>query len=129
MLSAVQTKKSTAVILWLITVSYMGLIFYLSSQPIMLPKMLSNTDKVIHAVVYLVLALLFYFSLLKSGLRKSLLAISLLLAVIYGISDEIHQYYVPGRIASIGDAIADSFGALIGSFLAAKLSRQEYFTK
>ena len=118
-----QISKPTAVILWLITISYMGLIFYLSSKPIMLPKMLRNTDKIIHAIVYFILALLFYFSLLKSGLRKSLLAISLLLAISYGISDEIHQYYVPGRIASIGDVIADSFGALIGSLLAARVSR------
>jgi len=70
------------------------------------------------------LALLLYFSFLKSGVKKYLLLISLVFAVIYGISDEVHQYFVPGRIASIGDVIADSFGALIGSILAARVSRQ-----
>ena len=118
-----QINKSSAVMLWLITIGYMGLIFYLSSQSQLLPPLMHGTDKIIHTIVYFILAILLYFSLFKSGVRQYLLAISLLLAVIYGISDEIHQYYVPGRIASIGDVVADSLGALIGSFLAARLSR------
>lgn len=117
-------NKSAAAILWLITIGYMGLIFYLSSKPIMLPMMLRNTDKVIHAFVYFILAILLYLSFFNSGLRKHILLISLAFAVTYGVSDEIHQYYVPGRIASIGDVIADSIGALLGSFLAARMSRR-----
>ena len=119
---AEQTNKVIAVIFWLFTISYMGLIFYLSSKSLPLPPLVHGTDKIIHASVYFLLAVLLYFSFLKSGLRKRLLMISAVFAVIYGISDELHQYYVPGRIASIGDAIADSLGALIGSFLAARLS-------
>lgn len=119
---AEQINKSAAVILWLVTIGYMCLIFYLSLKSLTLPKMLRNTDKIIHAFVYFILAILLYFSFYKSGLRKYLLPISLIFAVTYGISDELHQYYVPGRIASIGDVIADSIGALIGSILAAKLS-------
>ena len=120
---AEQTNKAIAVIFWLFTISYMGLIFYLSSKSLALPKMLSDTDKIIHAIVYFILAVLLYFSFFKSGLRKYLLLITVIFTVIYGISDELHQYFVPGRIASIGDVIADSFGAILGSFLAARLSR------
>jgi VanZ family protein len=119
---AEQTSKPAVVIFWLFTISYMGLIFYLSSKTLLLPKMLRNTDKIIHAFVYFILAVLLYFSFLKSGVRRYLFLVSLVFAVIYGIGDEVHQYYVPGRIASIGDVIADSFGALLGSFLAARLS-------
>lgn len=117
-----QINKLTAVSLWFFTISYMGLIFYLSSKSQLLPNLIHGTDKIIHAFVYFILALLLYFSFLKSGLKKYLLLITLIFAVIYGVSDELHQYYVPGRVASIGDIIADSFGALLGSFLAAKLS-------
>jgi len=117
-----QTSRLTAIIFWLLTISYMGLIFYLSSKSFLLPKLLRDTDKVIHASVYFILAVLFYLSFLKSGMRRHLLLISIVFAVIYGISDEIHQYYVPGRVSSIGDVIADSFGALLGSLLASKLS-------
>ncbi|MEW6714012.1 MAG: VanZ family protein [Nitrospirota bacterium] len=123
MKKAGQINKSAAVILWFITIGYMGLIFYLSSQSQLLPPLIHGTDKIIHTIVYFMLAILLYFSFLKSGLRKHILLISLVFAVIYGVSDEIHQYYVPGRIASIGDVVADSLGALIGSFLAAKLNR------
>jgi len=117
-----RTNKLTAVILWFFTISYMGLVFYLSSQSQLLPRLIHGTDKIIHTLVYFLLALLLYFSLLNSGVRRYLFLISVVFAIIYGISDELHQYYVPGRIASLGDVIADSFGALIGSLLAAKLS-------
>jgi hypothetical protein len=39
---------------------------------------------------------------------------ALLLAVIYAITDEIHQSYVPGRFASPMDVLIDTSGALIG---------------
>jgi len=102
----------------------MGLIFYLSSKSLLLPKMLHDTDKIIHASVYFILAVLIYLSFLKSGLRKYLILISFIFTVIYGISDEFHQSFVQGRDASIGDVAADSFGAILGSFLAARLSRR-----
>lgn len=123
MKSAEEINKLTAVILWIFTISYMGLIFYLSSQSQLLPPLIHGTDKIIHTIVYFILAILLYFSFLKSGFRKYLLLLSVVFAVIYGVSDELHQCYVPGRIASIGDVIADSLGALIGSLLAAKLNR------
>lgn len=120
-----QTNKLPALTCWFFTISYMGLIFYLSSKSLLLPKMLSDTDKIIHAFVYFILAVLLYFSFLKSGLRKYLLLITMIIAVSYGVSDELHQYYVPGRVASIGDVIADSFGALLGSFVAARVSSKK----
>ena len=39
--------------------------------------------------------------------------LSLLLAVIYALSDEFHQSFVPSRTASIYDSLIDSVGALI----------------
>ena len=32
----------------------------------------------------------------------------------YGFSDEIHQRFVPGRVADVRDLIADTIGALVG---------------
>ncbi len=104
-----------AVIYWLITVGYMATIFYLSSlRNLNLPSMPQNSDKVLHALAYILLAFLFYHTLKKSGIRKYVFILAFLSASIYGISDEIHQYYVPGRDASIGDMFADFFGALVG---------------
>ena len=49
--------------------------------------------------------------------RKNGLSISLLSGCLYAISDEIHQYFVPGRSCQISDMILDSCGVLLGSLL------------
>lgn len=38
-------------------------------------------------------------------------------SALYGLSDEIHQMFVPGRTFQLGDLALDFFGALIGIFL------------
>jgi len=43
--------------------------------------------------------------------------LAVLLGVLYGISDEIHQYYVPGRFSSYWDAVADGLGVCLGVYL------------
>ncbi|RJQ43301.1 MAG: hypothetical protein C4538_12320 [Nitrospiraceae bacterium] len=108
----------TAVILWLGTIGYMSLIFFLSSQTFSLPELPGNSDKFIHTMAYAPLAFLFYLSLSKSGMRKYVFAAALLLTLLYGIIDEIHQSFVPGRDAAVGDVAADFAGAVLGSFVA-----------
>ncbi len=94
----------------------MGIIFYLSSQShINLPRMPRNFDKVIHMVAYIPLAYLFYLSLKRSGATKYVFALALISASVYGMTDELHQFLVPGRDASVGDVIADAIGAFLGS--------------
>jgi VanZ family protein len=44
--------------------------------------------------------------------------LSVLLSSLYGVTDELHQAFVPGRVASIGDLVADSIGAFTGSYIA-----------
>ena len=43
--------------------------------------------------------------------------------VSFGISDEIHQSFVPGRSPDLWDLVADSLGALLGAYLAPLLVR------
>jgi VanZ family protein len=95
----------------------MGLIFFLSSQKKFAITLPANSDKIIHAFVYMMLGFLFYVSLRASGARHYVLVAASVLACVYGISDEIHQYFVPGRYASLGDVIADAVGALAGSLI------------
>jgi VanZ family protein len=45
--------------------------------------------------------------------RTALAAI--IFASLYGVSDEIHQVFVPGRSSDIADAAADAFGACAGA--------------
>ncbi len=114
-----ETKnKNTAVICWFLTISYMGIIFYLSSLEgtdlIPLPQYF---DKAIHIFIYTLLAFLCSFSFRKSRVKKNIFLLSFIITVFYGITDEIHQLYVPGREFTAGDILADSIGALLGSWL------------
>ena len=42
----------------------------------------------------------------------------MVLAAAYGITDEVHQYFVPGRMGIWQDWVADAVGALLGAWLA-----------
>jgi VanZ family protein len=98
-------------------------LFILSAQP-KLPET-PGGDKLAHFAAYALLALLvaraFGGSTSLRGLR--LFAIASIVAALYGVSDEIHQSFVPGRDASVEDALADAAGALIGSLGWISLSR------
>lgn len=117
-----QTDMRRAVLFWVITFSYMLLIFLVSSRrSIDLPHIPAGFDKVLHLCAYMVLAFLFSLSLRQSGIRKYVFLLAILLTSVYGISDEIHQSFVPGRDPSFGDLLADAVGAFGGS-LAASLA-------
>src|SRR5690606_9601591 len=65
--------------------------------------------------VYLVLAVLFYWTLsfvTAAGIRRYLTAWGL--AVLYGLSDEWHQSFVPGRTPDVLDVLTDGIGAAVG---------------
>lgn len=120
--SSKTTKIWTAVALWLATAGYMALIFFLSSINLHLPSLLPQySDKLAHVLIYMPLAFLFFVALGKSGLKKYAFLISFLLAGIYGITDELHQSFVPGRYASTADVTADFIGAILGSFVAIRI--------
>ena len=94
----------------------MGTIFYLSHQPgdtFDLPE-LDNFDKLLHAVIYGVLAASVLFAAPVRVQTKSLALtaiIAVLICFFYGISDEFHQSFIPGRFVSGWDVVADVFGA------------------
>ena len=46
-------------------------------------------------------------------LRRHWVGCSLLLAIVYALTDELHQSFVPSRTASIYDSLIDSMGALM----------------
>jgi VanZ family protein len=46
------------------------------------------------------------------------------LAVLYAISDEWHQFYVPGRYSDVRDVLVDAAGALTALLLAQWLQRR-----
>ena len=111
----------------LLTLVWMALLFYFSHQPSLdTPMLFAHQDKVLHASLYAVLGVLLLTAqpLQTGGYSWRQAGISALLASLYGLSDEIHQYFVPGRDSDVLDWVADSAGALIAAFLLAWLSRK-----
>jgi VanZ family protein len=78
------------------------------------------TRKAAHFLEYGVLALLAARAFSASPghlLRRRWFLISLLLVVIYSLSDEYHQSFVPSRGASIYDSLIDTLGGLTSLLL------------
>ena len=70
-----------------------------------------------HFIGYMILGILASGLILhyKNINKKYLLAF--LICVIYAISDEIHQLFVPGRAGQVRDVLIDSAGSLLGIIL------------
>lgn len=68
-----------------------------------------------HFFSYLILGVLTLNALIISGGGgyKSI-GLGLLICILYAISDELHQTFIPGRSGEIKDIILDSVGALVG---------------
>lgn len=100
-----------------------ALLFYLSSRTTGGPSLFPNSDKLLHFLAYAALALFAWISFTASGATKGKVKRAalwaFLFAVLYGISDEFHQSFVPGREVSIADWLADSAGAAFTTLLPA----------
>ena len=72
-----------------------------------------GTDKVIHGVLYVVLGLALGWAWYRGGAAIPV-SIVILMGLGYGVLDEWHQSFVPGRHASVGDAVADAVGVCVG---------------
>ena len=99
---------------WVPALAWAVLIFALSSQP-SLPSP-GVSDKQAHFLAYGVLAVLCLIGasgarLTRIGSRAVLAA--LVLTVAYGVSDEVHQSFVPGRTPDVDDVVADAIGAAV----------------
>ena len=100
-----------------------SLIFFVSSIPgTKLPDIaLKLNDKVIHASIFFLLGILVYRALEPKvkvpGFDWRRLVIAISAVILYGISDEFHQSFVPGRKVDYSDVIADSLGGVLSALL------------
>ena len=71
-----------------------------------------------HFSIYTLLAVLFYLPFSQCSFRtKTKYFFSFSYTVLYAISDEVHQTFVPGRSGELRDVFIDSCGALTGLLL------------
>ncbi|MEE9593947.1 MAG: VanZ family protein [Candidatus Hydrothermarchaeales archaeon] len=113
---------------WGPVISYAGVIFYLSSIPFLTPPALGGIvwvqidpdQLILHLFEYSLLGFLLLRAVINSRAphyAESALALAVVLGFLYGVTDEVHQYFVPNRTASFFDVLADGLGSFIGAYI------------
>ena len=123
---------------WIPALIQMGLIFGLSSIPGKnLPQFFPFADKFEHMIAYSILGALLacrpgfaeVFQSRKPSKWTSGGFLFPMLGILYGISDEIHQLFVPGRMFGIDDMAADGVGIVLGFYLLRTWDRRRLLTQ
>ncbi len=130
MISLFNFIKRYKKLLYLTLSVYWIVLVVLTSLPTTsLPKV-GVSDKIQHFLAYFILAVLLNLSLLiqkKFELRQNRSSyLSLLIVTLYGIFDEVHQHFIPGRFCEFSDFAADLLGGICGVLLVYFLFRQNY---
>jgi VanZ family protein len=100
--------------LWGPVIAYMAVLFYVSSLSTLPTPPAGITDKHEHFVAYGVLGALVLRALAKGewrGIRWTTVLGAIVISSLYGVSDEFHQRFVPGRTYEILDMVADAIGS------------------
>jgi len=106
---------------WLPLILYCVFVYIQSDYPS--PESLPSfelSDKLYHVAGYAVMGVLFYRAYQTLPFRDNiqmLVIFSMVSAALYGVSDEIHQSFVPYRDGNLLDAIADMLGAICGVYV------------
>jgi VanZ family protein len=106
---------------WTALGTYCGAIFAASAMP--RPpgaQFISGRDKLVHAAAFLVMAALAITAARTTFRRWSAArcaGFGWLLASGYGVLDELHQMFTPGRTPDVRDALADAGGAAVAALV------------
>ena len=99
---------------------YAIMIFIQSSLPAsdVIPDSLNN-DKLLHVLGYALMGALSMRAWLTGPVKNTgmVIMLSIVTTVLYGLSDEFHQSFVPYRHADVFDVVADGVGGVIGTIL------------
>jgi len=102
---------------WAPVLLYCGIIVYLSSLSYpsrQLPSFLFDlSDKLVHGVEYGILGILLYRAFHQTNRTTGSICLAIIFTVAFGISDEMHQWFVPNRQADTLDLLADTAGATL----------------
>ena len=118
------------IVSWLPSVAWMAVIFYLSSRTgddvggwldevRRYVPMMESFDWG-HFISYFILALTFLWGIRPKRVTFRVQLVVVLLCVLYGITDEYHQSFIPGRTPDAADIRNDAVGAAL-AMLAARL--------
>ena len=97
---------------------YWLILFIATSLPVERLPNIGLNDKINHFIAYFILAVLVNLTLIfqrKSRfLFKKAPLVTIIIGLLYGAVDELHQIFVPGRFADTLDWMADGLGTVVG---------------
>ena len=103
---------------WMITIFGAIAIFYISSLTfsgeVGKPNILTM---LYHFFAFFFLAFFLLISSIKGKEKYLIFFLAILISIFYGIFDEIHQFFVPGRYCSFFDVIVNTTGILFASMI------------
>jgi VanZ family protein len=113
---------------WLAVILWMAMIFALSATPSIATPLEPVYDftfkKLAHITVYAILTILLFRALRLHITNKGhAVVIAVLLAILYALSDEWHQTFVPGREGTLRDVGIDAIGA-VGMYMWLRIKSQ-----
>lgn len=104
----------------------MGLIFFASALPDPGAPPGGLSDKGAHVVAYAALGGTLVRALARgrsASMPPARIAAAAVLATLYGLTDELHQRFVPGRTPDLLDVAADAVGGIAGAVAVAVAAR------
>jgi hypothetical protein len=110
----IPSNMRSILVYWAPPIAWMALIYYGSSQPTLPTISDGFLDQLVkygaHFVEYAVLAVLWYRAIYSRFPHPKIQPLAFLIVVIYALSDEFHQSFVPGRSATWQDVAVDVMG-------------------
>lgn len=110
---------------WVPPIAWAIIIFLFSSLTVTPTSEIYWKDFIVkksaHIIEYGIFAALIYRALRGEGVEKINAAlISILIATVYGATDEFHQGFTPGREPRVRDVVFDTIGAIAGVYICKK---------
>jgi len=118
MKGAIEFLEKNKILAWLIVILFIVYIFFMSSLPS--TKKVAPQPQFITIIYHiLVFFVLCFFLLIAFKCRKNFILISfvIFITLFYSLTDEIHQFFVPGRSPSFSDIMLDSIGIFLSTIL------------
>lgn len=100
----------------LISIIIAAAIFYMSSRRVFATGIGGGWQAIAyHFFAFFFLSAFLLLAIVR-GKNKNLFFTAILIAIAYGISDEIHQFFVPNRNCCINDVLVNSLGIMFSGF-------------
>ena len=111
-------EKRKVYLVYVPLIVYWIMLFIATTLPVSNLPSVDISDKIKHFSAFLGLSVLLSLTLIYQNkvllFKKYFLTAALIISSLYGLLDEIHQSFVPGRNSEFLDWLADSLGSAVG---------------